>query len=166
MSILRSEPPDECLSSRFLRQSCSKLHQCARWPPRHALPQVGNLTLVTHDPGDVQMCPVGGRHKLSQEGSRRACTARTGRANHTHTLGRTTTTMALNVRTYCTSYLVIVPVLSYVASYLIIAIYVEYGEWVNLAIVGAWHFYDHPYCTDSDILFHFLTTNVIVSRFG
>ena len=37
---------------------------------------------------------------------------------------------------------------------------------LNLAIVSAW-FYEHPYCTNSDILFRFLLTKVlIVSRFG
>jgi hypothetical protein len=43
----------------------------------------------------------------------------------------------------------------------------SYGEWVNLVIVSAW-FYEHPHCTDSDILlFFFLLTNVrILSRFG
>ena len=52
---------------------------------------------------------------------------------------------------------------------LILAISVVYGEWVNLVIVSAWHlFYEHRYCTDSDLLlFLFLLTNVpIVSRFG
>ena len=56
-------------------------------------------------------------------------------------------------------------VLSCVASYPIIVVY---GEWLNLAIisVGTW-FYEHPYCTESEILFNFLMTNVItVSPFG
>ena len=50
----------------------------------------------------------------------------------------------------------------------ILAIFVVYREWVNLATVGAWHFYEHLYCTDSDILsLLFLLTNVlIVSCFG
>ena len=45
------------------------------------------------------------------------------------------TVLALNVRTYCMSYLFIV--LSYV--HFNIAIFVEYGELVILAIVGALH---------------------------
>ena len=50
--------------------------------------------------------------------------------------------------------------------HLVRAIFVIYGQWVNLAIVSAW-FHAHPYCTDGDILsFPFLRTNVllIVSR--
>ena len=36
----------------------------------------------------------------------------------------------------------------------------------NLTIVSAW-FYEHPHCTDSDILFLFILTNVLtVSCFG
>ena len=53
--------------------------------------------------------------------------------------------------------------------HLILAVFVVYGEWVNLVIVSAWHyrFYEHPYCTDRDILLFLLLTNVlIVSRFG
>ena len=48
------------------------------------------------------------------------------------------------------------------------AIFDVYGEWVNLVIVSSWHLvYEHPYCANSDILFIFLLTNVlIVSRFG
>ena len=54
-----------------------------------------------------------------------------------------------------------------IVKHLILAIFVVYGEWVNLVIVSAWH-NEHPYCTYSDILLVlFLLTNVlIVSRFG
>jgi hypothetical protein len=42
--------------------------------------------------------------------------------------------------------------------------FVEYGE--QLLVLGTW-FYEHLYCTDGDILFIFLLTNVlIVSHFG
>ena len=54
-------------------------------------------------------------------------------------------------------------------SHLILAVFVVYGEWVNLAIANAWHFYK-PILTVPTaiyILFLFLLTNVlIVSRFG
>ena len=37
--------------------------------------------------------------------------------------------------------------------------FVEYGE--QLLVLGTW-FYEHLYCTDGDILFIFLLTNVLI----
>ena len=69
---------------------------------------------------------------------------------------------ALNVGTYCmlsSWHLIILSIMLC----LLLAIFVDHGEWVNLGIVSAWHrFYEHPYCTDSNILFLFLLTNVLI----
>ena len=45
-------------------------------------------------------------------------------------------------------------------SCLILAIFVAHREWVNLVMVSARRFYEHPHCTNGDIVsFPFLPTN-------
>ena len=51
-----------------------------------------------------------------------------------------------------------------IVTHLILAIFVVYGEWVNLTIMlvlGTW-FYERAYCTDSNVLFLFLLTNILL----
>ena len=82
--------------------------------------------------------------------------------------------LTLNVRTYCVLY-VLAPKnsnstnSSSIVLHLFLAIFVVYwdnGLTQQLLVLGTW-FYEHPYCTDSDISFLFLLTNVlIVSCFG
>lgn len=62
-------------SLRLGTQGDGDLHQRPRGSPGHPLPQVGNFVLIGHHPGDIQMRPVSGRHKLLQEGG--GCTRST-----------------------------------------------------------------------------------------
>ena len=51
----------------------------------------------------------------------------------------------------------------YPTTHFMLAVFVVYGEWVNLIIVSdCTCFYQHPYCTNSDVLFLFLLTNVLL----
>ena len=48
--------------------------------------------------------------------------------------------LALNVQTYCMWYVLVLKTIALgIVKHLIRAIFVVYGEWVNLTIVSAWH---------------------------